>query len=133
MYGHIQAIGCKEKQQWQAQQCALCDSLGSHYGFLSRLLTNCDTPILQILIDGQASEAPPIRQIRCPINLKRKKVRVSQEASDFTASATLLLFIERLEDAIYDSKGLKRTLIKIIRHWIKKQATTAHHKAKRFG
>ncbi len=103
----VNNVLCKpdERQVYQVHMCGLCHALGGDYGLASRLITNHEMILLNMLVSSQSQEDIEIVERRCPLN-PLKKVSTNQGiASKYAAAVAIQLTAIGAEDHVKDSKG----------------------------
>jgi|GEM_PF-1779678 len=100
-------IHCNERVDYKKHMCGVCHALGDDYGFLSRLITNHEIILLNMLTEAQC-ETPSDDVIRrCPLN-PRLNVKTNQTVSSrFAAAIAVMLVNTSVEDNLRDGKGLQ--------------------------
>jgi hypothetical protein len=92
----------EQRQDYRLHMCGVCHALGDSYGQWTRLLTNQEIILLNLLVDAQLAESPSVVMRRCPLNPTRH-VRTNQNiASEFAASIAIGLSKASVEDDLQD-------------------------------
>ncbi len=105
-----------KRQAYTTHMCGLCHALGDRYGLLSRLLTNHEMILLNLLTDAQRQEAPSPVKRRCPLNPYLKVTTHQNTASEFAAAVAVELASAKFADDIQDSGG--RDVTARLGHWL---------------
>ena len=93
-----------ERRIYQVHMCGLCHALGNDYGFISRVITNHEMVLLNMLITSQCEQETQLEQ-RCPLN-PFIKVGINRDvASKFAAATAIELARTGAQDGISDTKG----------------------------
>lgn len=93
-----------ERRIYQMHMCGLCHALGNDYGFISRVITNHEMVLLNMLITSQCEQETQLEQ-RCPLN-PFIKVGINRDvASKFAAATAIELARTGAQDGISDTKG----------------------------
>lgn len=100
-------IDCRERTDYKKHMCGVCHALGDDYGYVSRLITNHEIILLNMLTEAQC-ETPTADVIRrCPLN-PRLNVKTNQTVSSrFAAAIAVMLVNTSVEDDLRDGKGLQ--------------------------
>ena len=86
-YAARQYVCAHDRATYRWHMCGLCHALGDDYGLTTRLLTNHDMILLNLLTEAQYPQETPTVMRRCPLN-PRRKVPTNQEAASRFAAAT---------------------------------------------
>jgi len=118
-------IHCEERTDYKKHMCGVCHALGDDYGFLSRLITNHEIILLNMLTEAQC-ETPSDDVIRrCPLN-PRLNVKTNQTVSSrFAAAIAVMLVNTSVEDDLRDGKGLQLPT-RLLKAMTARLATRAH-------
>jgi len=112
MFGYVRPVKAelkiKDFKGYKALYCALCHSLGDHYGHFSRLFLSYDFVYLAMLLTDE-SQRPCFARKRCLMSPIRKKCCCtdSQELK-LCAGLSVILTYWKIQDSISDEKGFKR-------------------------
>lgn len=119
-------IHCSERVQYKKHMCGVCHALGDEYGFASRLMTNHEIILLNMLTEAQYETLPDAVMRRCPLN-PTQHVQTNQTVSSrFAAAVGVMLVNTSVEDDLRDGKGIQlpTRLLKAMTHRL---ATTAYN------
>jgi len=86
--------------------CGVCHALGDDYGMASRLFTNHETILLNMLTDAQLENPSETVMRRCPLRPTHQVTTNQNTSSRFAAAITVLLVNAGVVDDIQDGKGL---------------------------
>ncbi len=135
MFGYVRI--CKpqmkicEYEVYQSVYCTLCRHLGKKLGLPSRLLLNYDYTFMTMLMMALSGQKSAFVQGRCTFNPTKKCGRCTthDEAFEYTAALTAIMFYHKLRDNIRDSSGgrklLWRALMPYANH-VKKKASALY-------
>ena len=106
MFGYIRPVKdelkMREFEQFKTCYCALCHTLKSEYGWLSRFYLNYDFTFLTMLL-WEASDYPEIKCARCIASpFKKKKYCAPVKALKDCAGYSVILAWWKLRDALQD-------------------------------
>lgn len=107
------------KENYRLHMCGLCSALGEKYGQVSRLFTNHELTLLNILISAQSEDSPQLRNTFCPINPLKKVTAIADRLHGFSADAAVILGKNEIDDRRMDSKFFDLSGW-FISHWISK-------------
>lgn len=100
-------INCRERTDYKLHMCGVCHALGDDYGMVSRLITNHEIILLNMLTEAQCETPSDVVLRRCPLN-PTHHVRTNQTVSSrFAAAIAVLLVNTGIEDDLRDGKGLQ--------------------------
>ncbi len=100
-----QKITQEQQQIYHTHMCGLCHALGDSYGLFSRMLTQHETILLNLLVTAQKPQEIEIVERKCPLN-PLKNVTTNQDlASQFSAAVAVELSKVNNNDHIQDSQG----------------------------
>ncbi len=100
-------INCAERTDYKKHMCGVCHALGDDYGMVSRLITNHEIILLNMLTEAQCETLEDDVMRRCPLN-PRQHVRTNQTVSSrFAAAIAVMLVNTSVEDDLRDGKGLQ--------------------------
>lgn len=120
VFGYIRAskpeMRVKEYEMYKAVYCTLCKKLGKEYGFITRFALSYDFTFMALLelslnegFDGTCRES-------CVFNpLKKCNYCKDDSAFALSSAALVILTYQKLTDDIYDEKGIKRLIAKILK------------------
>jgi hypothetical protein len=106
MFGYVRPLKdelkVREFEQFKACYCALCHTLKSRYGAISRNLLNYDFAFLAMLLWG-ADDAPEYKCARCIASpVRKQKYCVRTPVLDVCAGYTVILARWKLRDSLKD-------------------------------
>ncbi|MGN1033608.1 MAG: DUF5685 family protein, partial [Intestinibacter sp.] len=90
--------------------CGLCKYLKENHGEISRLSLNYDITFLILILTALYKVESTITEERCIANPLKKKMRIVNEITEYAASMNILLSYYKLEDNLYDDRGIKDKL-----------------------
>lgn len=100
-------INCAERTHYKKHMCGVCHALGDDYGMVSRLITNHEIILLNMLTEAQCKTLEDDVMRRCPLN-PSQHVRTNQTVSSrFAAAIAIMLVNTSVEDDLRDGKGLQ--------------------------
>ncbi len=100
-------INYAERTDYKKHMCGVCHALGDDYGYLSRLITNHEIILLNMLTEAQCEAQSADVMRRCPLN-PRLQVKTNQTVSSrFAAAIAVMLVNTSVEDDLRDGKGLQ--------------------------
>lgn len=118
-------IHCTERVTYKQHMCGVCHALGDDYGMISRVMTNHEIILLNMLTEAQCETLPDVVMRRCPLN-PRQHVRTNQTVSSrFAAAIGVMLVNTSVEDDLRDGKGLQLPT-RLLKTMIGRLAQTAH-------
>ena len=95
-----------ERQVYKRYMCGVCHALGDDYGLVSRLFTNHETILLNMLTDAQMESPSATVMRRCPLRPTHFVTTNQNTSSRFAAAITVLLINAGVIDDCQDGKGL---------------------------
>jgi hypothetical protein len=103
---HSCGLATAERASYQTFYCGLCQSLGEHYGQLSRGLHSYDSVFLALLADALVDVAAEPSSCRCPLApvIHRPTVSPGSPAMRFAAGVQMLLADQFLADRAADGR-----------------------------
>ena len=107
-----------DRPTYRRHMCGLCHALGDDYGLTTRLLTNHDMILLNLLTEAQYPQETPTVMRRCPLNPRRKVPAKQETASRFAAATAVTLAAVSVEDDLQDSHGRDLTA-QVARRWLR--------------
>ncbi len=112
MFGYVRPLRGELKvrtlEQFQADYCGLCRSLGKRFGFAARFTVSYDLLLLYLILSGMEPEAQRTR-CRCPARPWRCRACAPEsDAMTFTAAANVIFTYEKLSDALHDERGFRK-------------------------
>lgn len=114
MFGYIRInkmdLTFREFDYYKGYYCGLCKYLKENHGEISRLSLNYDITFLIVILTALYKVESTITEERCIANPLKKKMRIVNEVTEYAASMNILLSYYKLEDNLYDDKGLKDKL-----------------------
>ena len=114
MFGYIRInkmdLTFREFDYYKGYYCGLCKYLKENHGEISRLSLNYDITFLIVILTALYKVESTITEERCIANPLKKKMRIVNEVTEYAASMSILLSYYKLEDNLYDDKGLKDKL-----------------------
>lgn len=117
---HRKATRCittPERRVYKHYMCGVCHALGDDYGLASRIFTNHETILLNMLTDAQMENPSDTVMRRCPLRPTRHVPTNQNTSSRFAAAITVLLVNAGVVDDRQDGKGLNlptRVLEKVL-------------------
>ena len=112
-----QMIGQDSYPIYKAHMCGLCHALGDDYGLLTRLVTNHEMILLNMLVTAQQPEIEPQISRRCPLNPLIQVTANQGIASRFAAAAAIELARISFQDDVDDAPRysfLSRCIIRVM-------------------
>ncbi|WP_290693975.1 DUF5685 family protein [Intestinibacter sp.] len=114
MFGYIRInkmdLTFREFDYYKGYYCGLCKYLKENHGEISRLSLNYDITFLILILTALYKVKPTITYERCMANPLKKKMRIVNEITEYAASMNILLSYYKLEDNLYDDRGIKDKL-----------------------
>lgn len=111
MFGYIRInkmdLTFREFDYYKGYYCGLCKYLKENHGEISRLSLNYDITFLIVILTALYKVESTITEERCIVNPLKKKMRIVNEVTEYAASMNILLSYYKLEDNLYDDRGLK--------------------------
>lgn len=120
MFGYIRI--CKpqmkicEYEVYQSVYCTLCRRMGKKLGPFSRFLLNYDYTFLTMIMIALSGQKSAFEQGRCVFNPTKKcgKCTTHDDAFEYTAALTAIMFYHKLRDNIRDSSGGRKVLWRML-------------------
>ncbi len=110
MFGYVKPLPAelllKEYELYKAVYCGLCHTGGKKVSHFTRFFLSYDFTALATLRLALGETTPTAVKRRCPYNLKRKQMLVSDEAFSYTAAAFAFLSYLKAADDLQDERGL---------------------------
>lgn len=107
--GHVMAqqvlSSPDERRIYKTHMCGLCHALGDEYGFISRVITNHEMILLNMLYTAQAPTEIDIVERRCPLNPLMKVTTNQDPGSKVAAAVAVELARISVLDDVLDSGG----------------------------
>jgi hypothetical protein len=106
---HRKATRCitnPERRVYKHYMCGVCHALGDDYGLASRIFTNHETILLNMLTDAQMETSSETVMRRCPLRPTHHVKTNQNTSSQFAAAITVLLVNAGVVDDRQDGKGL---------------------------
>lgn len=122
-------IHCSERIDYKKHMCGVCHALGDEYGMVSRLITNHEIILLNMLTEAQCKALPDTVMRRCPLN-PTQHVKTNQSvSSQFAAAIAVMLVNTSVDDDFQDGKGLQlpTRLLKLMTSRLAKTAQQTLH------
>ena len=114
MFGYIRInkmdLTFREFDYYKGYYCGLCKYLKENHGEISRLSLNYDITFLILILSALYKVKSTITEERCIANPLKKKMRIVNEITEYAASMNILLSYYKLEDNLYDDRGIKDKL-----------------------
>jgi len=98
-------INDEERRVYKTHMCGLCHALGDEYGLVSRVVTNHDMILLNMLVTSQQEAETEIIERSCPLNPLAKVAANSDAGSKFSSAVAIELAQISALDNVQDSKG----------------------------
>lgn len=115
----------QDRPAYRQHMCGLCHALGDGYGLASRLLTNHEMILLNLLTSAQQASDPPVIKRRCPLNPSLTVATNAGRASQFAAAASVSLAAISVADDVQDSHG-RSLSARFIQRWMQGAQQKAH-------
>lgn len=120
MFGYVRI--CKpqmkicEYEVYQSVYCTLCRHLGRQLGLPARMLLNYDYTFLTMIMIALSDEPSKFVKGRCVFNPTKRcgNCATHNEAYEYTAALTAIMFYHKLRDNINDCSDGKRLLWKAL-------------------
>lgn len=137
MFGYVRPLRSELKvrtlEQYQADYCGLCRTLGSSFGFAARFTVSYDLVFLYLILSGMEPEAQRTR-CRCPAKPWRCRACAPEsEAMRRTAAVNVILSCEKLDDAVRDERGVRRLGARLARLCLRRARRKAEAAAPDFA
>lgn len=125
-------LTANEKNILNASYCGLCHGLRGNFGLATAFLVNQEARFITLLIAGQRKETAQYSSTNCPLTAYTKPAAILDDSSahTFSASVTMLLAKEKLDDNIRDEN---QTASRIFLHVFRQLFTKATNTLKESG
>ncbi len=106
MIGYIKTfkpeLKVKDLTTYEAYYCGICKSLKKRYGLFKNMTLNFDCVFISLILDALNDTHPTSQSFRCAYNPGKKKVRVVNDATNFTSDVNIYLTYKKLKDDVKD-------------------------------
>ncbi|MCK5812501.1 MAG: hypothetical protein KAG94_06345 [Clostridiales bacterium] len=106
MIGYIKTfkpeLKVKDLTTYEAYYCGICKSLKKNYGLFKNMTLNFDCVFISLILDALNDTHPEAKSFRCAYSPLKKKVRVVNNATDFTSDINIYLTYKKLKDDVKD-------------------------------
>lgn len=111
MFGYVRInkmdLTFREFDIYKGYYCGLCKHLKENRGIISTLSLNYDITFLIIVLSSLYKEKPSVVNEPCLANPFKKKMKITNEITEYAANMNILLTHYKLEDNVKDDKRLK--------------------------
>ena len=119
MFGYIKPAKAELKvKEWEAYQgiyCGLCKQLARRYGWFARMTLNYDFVFLAVLDMALREKQIHFCREHCVVHpLKKRTCCRPNESLELCCDVAMLLTCHKLEDDLHDEGFLKRTMVRLI-------------------
>ncbi|MBO7289411.1 MAG: hypothetical protein J6V03_05390 [Clostridia bacterium] len=117
MFGFVNVykneLKIKDYNLFKSYYCGLCKSLGKKHNQLVRLGLSYDLTFLAILGDALSEDEPFIEKDGCIKHIGNHLICTKNNAIDYAADMSILLYYYKLCDDVYDDKSIKAFILRI--------------------
>lgn len=131
MFGYVNVLAdelkVREYKQFKAYYCGLCRAMGKRCSQLSRIGLSYDMTFLAILLSSLSDKKTEYIKSGCVAHLFGKRTFVvKDEAVDYAADASVLLYYLKLSDDLHDDKSIKALFLMFFFRRAYKKACKRH-------
>ena len=113
MFGYIKPLNgellVRQAEYYRGAYCGLCRSMRKIGGFMTSFGLSYDFAFLTVVRGAISGEIPSLEMRRCPVHpLKKRPTFKKSAATEYCASAAILLSYRKIIDDISDEKGMKK-------------------------
>lgn len=130
MYGYVRVykpeLRFREFDQYQGCYCGLCESLHRQYGTVARWTLSYDMTFLILLLTGLYEPEDQTKESRCMAHPFQKRLHIQNDATEYAADMSILLYREKCMDDWMDEKKISRRTAAGILHHSYQKAKAKH-------